>query len=313
MAFSILELDSPEWTSRLGSLPDHKRDVHFYPQMYAPYVATYGWAAKAALTVEGEDFIIQPFLLTHDGQMRHAYNFGGPIGAHKENAGAFAQHRASLWKWGVEHSVTSCFITLNPFLYTHQCMFLNEHGNLVQHAKEVVFIDLNNMKLRGTTRRLANKAQGLGAQVMTVSPTKENVQVFNEIYTNTMDRAKAKEYWYTPPKFFQELLLLAGGKLMLVTYKGEVEAGCIIIPSYANRICYYHYAGSYNRYPQDGISHMMVLAAAEFAKSLGCDKLHLGGGVTADPNDGLLTFKAGFSDLRAPVYTYQRSLVAEAA
>jgi len=41
-----------------------------------------------------------------------------------------------------------------------------------------------------------------------------------------------------------------------------------------------------------------------WAKRSGYRRYHLGGGVTSKADDSLLRFKAGFSDLRAPLYTY---------
>jgi hypothetical protein len=102
--WNILELDDPEWTSRLSSLPRHQQDVHFFPNLLAPYQAFYGWAAKAALTTRGDDFLIQPFLFTHDGQIRHAYNLGGPIGTAPE---LWSEHEQGLIEWGLCCAVAS--------------------------------------------------------------------------------------------------------------------------------------------------------------------------------------------------------------
>jgi hypothetical protein len=310
--FSILEVDSPEWASRLEALPPHLRDAHFYPHMLAPYMTVYGWAAKAALTVSGEDFIIQPFLVTHDGQIRHAYNFGGPIGT--VDADDLADpHAENLMEWAIEHGGKAEFCTLNPFLCGYQLEA--SPPDCAKKVKDTVYIDLIHIKPRGTTRRLANKAQGAGVRVNVAPNVPGTYRAFNAIYTETMDRAQAQEYWYTPPNFFQELCEWTGGVVMLAEYEGGIEAGCVIVPppTNGNGVAYYHYAGSYNSHPNLGINHMMVLAAAEYCKSQGHAILHLGGGLTPDPKDGLYVFKAGFSDLRAPVYTYKRSFETQAA
>ena len=47
-----------------------------------------------------------------------------------------------------------------------------------------------------------------------------------------------------------------------------------------------------------------MLETALWARRSGCSRYHLGGGVTSTGDDTLLRFKAGFSDRRAPLYTY---------
>jgi lipid II:glycine glycyltransferase (peptidoglycan interpeptide bridge formation enzyme) len=78
-------------------------------------------------------------------------------------------------------------------------------------------------------------------------------------------------------------------------------------------ICYYHYAGSFDRHRNIGIGQALVIGAAEFAKSRGYGRLHLGGGLSTNTEDSLLRFKSGFSKRRAWCYTYTRELAQEQA
>jgi lipid II:glycine glycyltransferase (peptidoglycan interpeptide bridge formation enzyme) len=86
---------------------------------------------------------------------------------------------------------------------------------------------------------------------------------------------------------------------MFAKIEDEVVGACILIHAYGT--CYYHFAVS-SREPK-GIAHRMVTWAAELARSEGYKRFHLGGGVNG--NDGLFTFKSGFSDLRLPVYKHE--------
>jgi hypothetical protein len=126
-----------------------------------------------------------------------------------------------------------------------------------------------------------------------------------------MDRAVAAPFWHVPKGFFENVFKSCPeAELHLVEIDDQTEAGCILImpPPGGNGVAYYAWAGSLNTYPKMGINHLMVTAAADYAKSRGCTRLHLGGGLTSDPKDGLYLFKSGFSSLRAPVYTYKRGL-----
>jgi lipid II:glycine glycyltransferase (peptidoglycan interpeptide bridge formation enzyme) len=67
---------------------------------------------------------------------------------------------------------------------------------------------------------------------------------------------------------------------------------------------YYHFAGSRDAHPGLRASNLMLLESALWARGAGFTRYHLGGGVTRSAGDSLLRFKAGFSDRRAPLYTY---------
>lgn len=299
--FRVLGLEDPEWMERIEALPPDLRDIHFTPFLLAPYVAAFGWKAGLAVTSEQDQFIIQPLLVNDKGELRHAYNFGGPVGTDDAQPLKY-KHFNYVKLWAEQNGAERSYATLNPFLAAYQDLLVPVG---VTRVKDVVYMDLKSPSVRGTTRRLANKAQGAGVVVNDVPRTVGNAQLFYNFYTLTMTRAQAAKHWFLPAGFFHSLLALVPTSALLVaTLEGKPQAACIVIGS-PNGIAYYHFAGSLNQHPKLGISHAMVLAAAEFAANvLDCDKLHLGGGVKPHLDDGLLTFKAGFSDLRAPVFTY---------
>src|SRR5579862_8704581 len=99
--FRVLKYADMEWGARLSALPKELRDIHFDPRILAPYLKAYGWELGLAVTGNAyslkDNFIIQPVLLTKEGQLRHGYNFGGPISNNSCNLGNV--HRDQLYEW----------------------------------------------------------------------------------------------------------------------------------------------------------------------------------------------------------------------
>lgn len=298
--FNLFEIGNPQWVALVMGLPPDCRDIHFDQRMLAPYVGAYGWKSYLALTDTMDGYIIQPLLINKENEIRHPYNFGGPIGSN--NLLNSKEHVESLNEWAEDHDIRSQHYTLVPNLTQDQLRLLSSSNINPVFRKNSVLVDLNNQKIRGTTRRLANKAQGEGVTVKQYDYT--YLKYFIDIYTSTLERRNAKEHWYFTPKWFEVFCRLVKPCLMLANYQGKFEAGCLIAYSQQYPVAYYHFAGSYNTYPTLGINHMMVLAACEFVKSINMSKLYLGGGVTDSEDDSLMIFKSGFSKLRLPVYGY---------
>lgn len=300
--FKLLKIGDAQWVSTVMSLGKDRRDIHLDQRMLASYVAANKWQAFLALTETPSGFIVEPILSTPEGELSHSYNFGGPTGS--SDLINSREHTESLREWAEKHDFRSKYITLIPFLAKNQLKLLSSSGISPEYRKDSVIIDLNNQKIRGTTRRLANKAHSVGVRVNSYSL--DNIKHFIEIYNATMDRVSAKEHWYFSPKWFECFARFVKPHLLLADYLGKFEAGCLIVYSQQYPVAYYHFAGSYNNYPKLGINHMMVLAACEYIRSIGIQYLYLGGGITDQSNDSLLLFKSGFSTDRLPVFTYKQ-------
>ena len=302
--FKIVSIGDAEWVGRVMGLPRDRRDIHMDQRMLAPYVVAYKWKAYLALTESEDGYIIQPILLTTSGEMKNAYNFGGPIASNEDvEVEVIKEHSDSLKEWAKKHQVNSEYCTLIPNLAREQIKALDFTADF---KKLAVVVDLTDMKVRGTTRRLANRAQGMGVEVRSYSS--DFLSYFIQIYNETMERVNAKDHWRFTSPWFQAFDRFVKPCIMLAKYDGQFIAGCLIAYSQQYPVAYYHFAGCKDLFLGKGINQQMVLAACEFIKLQGIQKLFLGGGITDKQDDGLLVFKSGFSPLKQPVYTYERSL-----
>lgn len=275
--------DRDKWREQLAQMPVH--DVHCMPEMMLPYEATH--RGRGMLLVDESDHGIaaMPLLRMTNGEIRHPFNFGGPVST--QDYKYFPGVRGPL------------YCTLNPFYSAQQIAMLGEGSSYV---KDTIWVDLTQpTKLRATTRHCVERAAGEQVE-FTEAEGQRNVEAFCNMYQATMKRNNAAPHWLFQTEWFTSFLrnLSQNSKLFMVTHKGVPEAGCILL--YGWGTCYYHFAASFNNHPKLGLNHFMVVKAMEWAKDKGCVRFHLGGGV--EPNDGLFRFKAGFSDLRLPVYKF---------
>lgn len=280
----LLPNQSAQWRSYLHRLPPGLQDIHFYPEMMLPYEEASLGHGMLAVVEQGNEFMIQPLLEMKDGVVRHPYNFGGPVATEGfEPTGA----------------IFPSTFTLNPFLHEHQNKLINQQA---KYTKDTVWIDLTKpLALRQTTRHMAEKAANAGVTVEKVDPTYLDIVVFHQIYSQHMADVHASNHWRFPLIWFKVLLGQLGkamSTLMFAKHKNNVVGACLLI--HDHEVCYYHFAVS-KREPK-GIAHRMVIQAADLARFKGFKKFHLGSGLK--PDDGLFTFKAGFSNLRLPVLTY---------
>ncbi len=279
------------WHSFLKWMPADMQDIHYWPEMMFPYEVT-GRGRGGLLIDEKTGCMLMPLLKVDNHEFHHPFNFGGPI-ATPEYAGEMAINGP-------------VYCTLNPFFTPRQQQLVP----VSEYQKETIWVDLTkDFKFRQTTRHAIAKAEKGNAEFNIVN-WERFIDIFTDMYNQTMDRTQAADHWYFDVDWFRSFMsnLDSHAVLGMVTIEGEPEGGCILLHGYGT--CYYHFAASYRNHPNLGTNHLMVAKALEHAKDvLKCKRFHLGGGVQR--RDGLFTFKSGFSDLTLPVYKYRPELLEE--
>lgn len=311
MSFKVLKIGDQEWVARVMGLGSNRRDIHLDQRMLAPYFLAYRNICGLALTVDDKnngEWVVQPLLINSQQELRHAYNFGGPVGSQPclTSADCMKEHMEGVDNWCHKYGVKSQYATLIPWLVSEQLRLMAPTQVEPQYIKESVYVDVHNIDVRKTSRHAANKAQGAGVEVVSYPLIPPNIEMFFAMYNFTMDRVGAKDHFRFSFEWFQGFAKYVKPELLVTIFEGKVQSACLIAYSQQYPVAYYHFAASYNRIPTLGINHMLVLAACEFVKSKNMKYLYLGGGTTPDTHDNLLIFKSGFSKLRFPVYQYQR-------
>lgn len=283
--------DEKAWHGYVSQLPSDRQDVHFLPEMMAPYEACESGTGSLLVTEDDKGFIIQPILKCKDGVTRHPYNFGGPV---------------SNYDGGTCLNSFEC--TLNPFILDHQSLLV---GDRCEYVKNTVWVDLLTITpFRPTTRHIVAKAERGGLSMCEVVPSNGEVALFCSMYSETMVRNNAADHWRLPDKWFHTFFDALGNLASLhFVFSGKYPnytpvAGCILLHAYGT--CYYHFAASWGDTPTFGANHFMAAKAIGWAREKGFKRFHLGGGV--QPKDGLFTFKSGFSELTLPIYRLKQEV-----
>ena len=330
MSFEILsaQQDEARWSALIGELPGHLQDIHFLPQYGRIYRETHGFESLLAVWREADAFVLQPFVRRPLAglpflaeapdrdrffDIANAYGFGGALcnAIEPELAQtAYRNFREAFCEWGRSTGVASEFTCLHPVLETQQRAMM---GSVMpsSYEKDVVVIDLSGSeaemrsRLRKGHRSGITAAERHGVRVVRCDASGEALALFYELYLETMKRRQAEERWFLPAAYFARTAseLGEGRTSLLISYvEGEAVSACFLMHDFET--AYYHFAGTRAAEGSLGINNHLVWQAALWSKERGFRRLHLGGGVTRNPDDTLLRFKSGFSDCRLPLYTY---------
>ncbi len=329
MPFQILSADSDaqRWTGLVEGLDAKHRDIHYLPDYGRIYARSYGFAPLLALYEEPQGYVLQPFvrralrdlafLKDSNGanftDIANPYGYGGPLcsagdpGAARELYGRFA---GAFALWCDDERIASEFASLHPFM-VHDQLALIQPDLKPDYQKDVVYIDLRQSEdelLRGLRKghrssiALARRSE---VRVEPVAPSAANLDKFNALYHATMVRNDAAQRWFLPSEYFDTTMECLGPErstLFFALVDGKVESGCLVMHAFSTG--YYHFAATSAEHRNLGVNNLMVFETALWLKGRGYERYHLGGGVTNREDDMLLRFKAGFSPLRAPLYTY---------
>jgi hypothetical protein len=335
MEFQVLTDDAPgraAWHALLERLPSHERDIHFLPEYGAVYRETYGYQPLLAVLTDGPRFVVQPFVKRplNDLPFLHAqgvseryydlaspYGYGGPAFRCDGPADKDALMRAfteRFLEYCRSERLASEFTSLHPLLGGGGVL---ERSGIVgvEARKEVVYMDLAAPEaerwkgVRKGHRSSIAKARKSGVRVDRVAPTRENFDELNRLYYMTMERNNADQRWLFPTEYFRNCYERLGEDRVSLFFAmvGPVIATASILIHDADT-AYYHFSGSDEQLNPYCAGNLLVYEAADWARSRGYRRFHLGGGVSSSPQDRLFVFKSGFSDHRATLRTYHRVL-----
>lgn len=276
---STVSEDVAIWREFFRGLPPYQKDVHFLPEYVEAHIpaGTDGCAAFA-LYEDHTGYGGQPFVRKRNSCVS-PYGYGAVFGTIKQVPDFCKRYRC------------------HPFIG-------NSFGSFEKH---VVVMDLGasiDAGLRKGHKSSIALAQRSGVTVEEVQPSARNIETFWKLYRRTMERRQASEGWHLSCDHFVRMARLMDEHfaLFFARIEDEVESACIVLHGYDT--AYYHFAATRYRHRNLGVNNLMVYKVAEWAKGFGYRKFHLGGGVTAAPDDSVLKFKTGFSDEKIPVYCH---------
>lgn len=273
---------------------------------------------KAVLILfeEGNYFIALPLLLRPISQVRglesftdlwdatSVYGYAGPVYSHPE----MPRDLIHSFQEAVSHylqveKVVTVFSRLHPLI--PQQHLLQGLGSVVEGGV-TVSMDLTipperqrNM-YRKNHKYNINRLRRLGWQGIScrgLDCEEDLLGEFINIYWETMDRVRAKQYYYFDQNYFKKLIQVKGAEVWIFAVHLHGEIGAAGIFTLCNGIVQYHLGGTKARFFKEAPMKLVFDEVRLWANNRGAAVFHLGGGV-GGREDSLFAFKAGFSDKR---------------
>ena len=142
-------------------------------------------------------------------------------------------------------------------------------------------------------RRKIRKSLRLGVSYE-ILKSPEDLDLFKQIYYQTMDRNHAKSYYYFDEKYFNSMIKDLKNELLLVNVIFEKKVIGSKICFISNGLIHCHLSGSLIEYDYLSPSFVLEYATVRWGKENGFDYVHHGGGRTNNENDLLLRYKKNF-------------------
>lgn len=227
------------------------------------------------------------------------YGYGGPVhsGERDKTGTALAAFRQEFDHYCREQGVVSEFVRFHPLFENH----FESDGLQVQYVRDTVVIELRDgndpmQSFPSKTRNMIRKAQKSEVTIEVTSGS-GNCRNFIRLYTQTMQRREAANFYYFPDRFFESLLDGLVPKPVLLTAWCEGKAIAAAMFLLYKRYLHYHFSGSDPVYLHLAPNDLIIYEASKIGAMSGAQFLHLGGGYST-PEDSLFKFKASFSPLR---------------
>ena len=245
--------------------------------------------------------IIKPIPGTNYFDANSVYGYGGPIAS--KHFKEFSKEELIFFKknlldYCLKNDVISIFSRLHPLINTSE--FFNSFGK-VKKLNKVVAVDLTepiDIQRQHYSRSYKNQINKLkkkkGYTVRKLDY--KNIDVFKDIYFETMRRVNAKDYYFFSEEYLIHLVENECYRtVILVAYNNEGIPASAAIYTISKNFMQYHLGGTKDFALKDAPIKYIMDEARLLGSSLGLSYFNLGGGVGGSDEDSLFRFKSGFS------------------
>ncbi|MYL62207.1 peptidoglycan bridge formation glycyltransferase FemA/FemB family protein [Bacillus hwajinpoensis] len=313
MTIRILDLnDKKTWHAYLNRLKS--KDVYFTPEYCEIYEKNGEGKAQLFLYEEGEDFVFYPYLLRNLNDLSSVshviekygelydittpYGYGGPVTNVEDGTTLqpfMRRFTNAFKKYCYSANIISEFIRFHPLLQNQ----VNYLGIEKAYLRDTIQIDLlpdyetiwANYDTKNRNRIRKSKTYDLRI----VHRSEDELSHFLKLYYSTMEKAKARDYYFFSEDFFRNTIHLLKEKIELIeviTKNDQVIMTSLFI--YGNDYIHYHLSGSDRNHLKLAANNLILDYAVKWAKEEGFKSLHLGGGYSGN-DDSLYRFKKHFN------------------
>lgn len=282
-------------------------DIYFEPSYAKIHQSMYEGAADSFVYEDEDGKIMHSFLRREIPNQLNGvtyydlitpYGYGGPIITElRGNKNKLINKFQLAYRDYCTHqNIVSEFIRFHPLIKNHVDFSEIFNTSFMRHtvatdlSKEDPFLEEFSKGARKTTRQALNK--GFTWELVQ-NPIE--LDVFKKVYTNTMQRHNASEFYFFGDKYFNQLLKNLKDHLLNINiYKGDlcVASGLYF---YYKDYMHAHLSGTHQDFLNENPAYVLKYLSVKWGKEHGCKYIHYGGGTTNDPQDSLLLFKKRFT------------------
>lgn len=306
---SIITLeDSEKWDSIVKSFADY--DV-YYLSGYTRAFNIHGDGEPQFIYYQNEDIrginVVMKRDIEKDARFRGKikpkayfdiatpYGYGGFIFEGLVNQNSLTCLDEAYSKYCVGSGIITEFVRFHPLLQNsdvnksiYEVVDLGKTITMNLDSKDQIWDDLtskNRNVIRKAKKSGVETSCGLNARLL------EN---FKALYTDTMNRDGAEDYYYFNRKFYNSILndLKDNCLLFYSVFEGKIISIAIIL--FANRKMHYHLSASDKEYNGLAATNLLLYEAACWGSINGFKAFHLGGGL-GGKEDSLYKFKRAFN------------------
>ena len=299
--FEVIKLDQEDWDQTVFNSIDYD----FYHTQAYHKLETEGDSILLKTSVK-ENFIAIPLIKksipnTEYFDCTSAYGYVGPITNIDSvtNSEIINFFNEDLKKFFNDQKIIACFSRLHPLLKND---VLIENLGTILPLNDIVSIDLyltneeQRKQYRKSNKYEINKLKKNNFYVEEAK-TREDIDTFIDIYTQTMNKVGASNKYYFTKDYFYSFLNNNSftTKLLLAKHEDNITAGAIF--TVTNNIMQYHLAGTDSNFAKLTPMKLIIDEARLIGNNLNVKYLNLGGGVSGSDQDSLFKFKSGFSNI----------------
>jgi Acetyltransferase (GNAT) domain len=325
MTIRVVSPTDSHWQDLLETIP---HDFYHLPGYLSLEATRYNAAPEAIIIKDDGKIFFLPYLVrdclqllaSNTSQFNQIYDVVSPYGYSGilvnqlgQNLDFIKRCFDLIYTHWYERNICSAFIRMHPILnsYLNHLLF-DDHKFVFCQQGNVVVCDLTKdfsdiwKQFRSNHRTKINKLTRADF-VAKIGSVDEYLDVFIDIYRETMDRVNATDSYYFTQDYFKNILKTLGDriKICVVEINSEIVAASLITEF--SGIVQYYLGGTRTEFLSQSPATIMFKYMIEWAKQRNNTYLNLGGGL-GGVEDSLYHFKAGFSDEFKP-FTTIRTIV----
>lgn len=291
------------WTEALRFLKTDLRDVYFLPEYYSLY-QNYGEGEAMCFVFEKNgELALYPFLknaITPLGyelnkeyyDIQGAYGYNGLVASTGDSSFLVA-----FWEefdtWCQENNIVAEFMRFHPLLKNHRIASPQMKTFYSRHTVALALTDddIWMHQISSKNRNMIRKAEKEGVIIV----ESDDYESFRILYDATMADLHAEDFYFFPPKYYEEYkqTFKENSMLCLAMLDGKVIAGSMFM--FSDDYAHYHLSARDREYSRYAANNLIIWYGIQKAKKRGCKWFHFGGGTTGEDDDTLLRFKKEFS------------------